>query len=589
MLHIGLDTTPVVTPLRNFGQELHRRLPGLPQTPVTASAPSQRLLVTWWDREVSIWRINKQNPDIVSPTPEEARKLVSRIAIKGDDDIASAAISQDASLLVVSTLRSIKAFHLTPTNNPIDDRLRVRKINLPESFDTLGARLVAISPDARWLSVVAPDSEVHVARFEESKDSKHADFLPTTVELERAGRKNTKQTGLKKYERTIIRLAFSPDSALLVAGDLSGYLDSWVLEGHFDETAPSTDTAKSPPSGSSDEDAASDSDSDSDDEDEDTIFYAQHWAENPSANLLPKLDSAPLVLSFRSSTSAPSEPVRGNPGIHATRNNPHAHSHALPHTKSPLFVITAHHQVYEFDVLAGKLTDWSRRNPASVLPAEFQGIKDRVMGAVWDVDETRARAWLYGSNWVGMLDLTQNHEAPQGSEDALEDGDTVESELQTPGKKRKRRESQSKDKWSKLLEQRKKTKGTGGAGDKVISTGERVSVAADEIRRIEDGKVVDVVARDAQADLDDEDAIMDDVSAGPLRREETDMEVDGITGSKDQRRKWWCTYRYRPILGMMPIGERNKESSSSEEGLQEAVLIERPLWDLPHLKELGRA
>ena len=562
------------------------------------SSPSQRLLVTWWGREVSIWRINPQNPDAISPTPEESRKLVSRIAIKGAEDIASAAISEDGSLLAVSTLASVKAFHLRPTGDAADDRLRVRKLQLPANLDTLGARLVAFSPDSRWLSIVSPASELHVARLEQPTDARHVDFVPTAVELERAHRKPIKQTGLRSYEKTITRLAFSPDSALLVASDLAGYLDSWVLEGHFDETAAPTVTVKSSESASSS--GQTDSDSDSDDDDEDIIFYAQHWAENRAASLLPKLDSAPLLLSFRPFATQPTEPVHGNPGVHATRNNPHAHSHALPNTKSPLFVITAHHQVYEFDVLAGRLTDWSRRNPASVLPTEFQGMKDRVMGAVWDVDATRCRAWLYGPNWLGMLDLSRNYDTPQPNDDAIEDGDNVESELQTPGKKRKRRESA---KWNKLAEQRKKTKGASGAGDKVVSA-ERKGVP-EEIRRIEDGTVVDG-PRDTQSaapdldddeeddDDDDEDAIMDDVAVGPLKRSTDDeaMDVDGTASSpKDKRRKWWCTYRYRPILGMVPIGARSLSNSdeSTEDSLQEAVLIERPLWDLPHLKELGKA
>ncbi|KAL1297846.1 hypothetical protein AAFC00_006373 [Neodothiora populina] len=619
----GLDTTPVVTPLRSFGQQHHRRLPGLPQSSVCASAPSQRLLVTWWDREISIWRINKPDPERISPVPEQPRKLLSRIAIQGEHVISSATISEDGSLLAVATLTSIKAFHLSPTNDPMDDRLRVRKLALPEDFDSMGARLVAFSPDSRWLAVVAADSEVHIARLDEAGRSGHLAFLPPSVELDRITRRNTKQSGLHKYEKTITKLAFSPDSALLVAGDLSGYLDSWVLHGHFDETAPSTDTAKVLASGSPEDDPSSDSDSDSDsdDEDENTIFYAQHWAENPSGNLLPKLDSAALILSFRPSTTKVSQSVNGNPGVHATRNNPHAHSTALPNTKSPLFVVTAQHQVYEFDVLAGKLTDWSRRNPTTVLPAEFHSIKDRVMGLVWDVNQTRARTWLYGSNWVGMLDLSQNYEQQQvGGEDALEDG-IVESEYQTPGKKRKRRESQvGGSKRNKLLEQRRRSNGAVGslgAGGR-IADAERLGTSG-EVKRIEDGKVVVVVdgprdvARmiedgrqdnddeddDDDDDGDDDDAMVDDMDVGPLRRANDDnTEVDG--GSKDRRRKWWCTYRYRPILGMVPIGQQQQQqqqddddddtatpsTNTADDSLQEAVLVERPLWDLPHLKDL---
>lgn len=578
----------------------------MPQTPICTSAPAQRLLGTWEDRDISLWRINKQHTDRISPTPDGTRKLVARIAIKGDDAITSAALSDDGSLLVAATLKSVKVFHLRPTADVLDDRLRVRKVNLPNALDTLGARLVAFSPDRQWLSIVSPDSEIHVARLEhQTRDaaSKHpVDFLPKIVELERPTRKTTKQTGLKKYERTITRLAFSPDSAVLVASDISGYLDSWVLEGRFDETAPATDTAKSPISPSS-EDASSDEDSDSDDSDDDdenVIFYGQHWADNPSGNLLPKLDSSPLLLSFRPFATKPSEPVHGNPGIHATRNNPHAHSHALPNTKSPLFIITAQHQVYEFDVLAGKLTDWSRRNPTSVMPAEFLSIKDRVMGAVWDVDDSRARTWLYGSNWVGMLDLSQDYEASSSSsssaaEDVLENGD-VESNYQTPGRKRKRRES-ANGKWEKILEQRKRTKGASGAGDKV-SSAER-NDGADEVRTIlEDGSKIVNVARDhnnekdGDDDDDDEEDDDDDVAAGPLRRtaandDDDDDDDEAMASSKDQRRNWWCTYRYRPILAMVPIAERAKQDGD-DDNLQEVVLVERPLWDLPQMKELAK-
>lgn len=521
--------------------------------------------------------------------------------IEGDEFISSVAISEDGSLLTASTLKSVKVWQLHQVQDTPEDRLRVRKIALHNSLATMGARLVTFSPDAQWLSVISSNSEIHVARFDHaSVKSGRVQMLTSSVELERQSRKIAKQTGLKKYERTVTRVAFSPDGAILIAGDLSGFLDSWVLEGHFDSTAPAEDKAKAVSSaGSSKDSTGSDSDSDSDDDDEETtIFYGQHWTENRSGGQLPKLDSAPLVLSFQPPAFKTIDAVNGNPGVHATRHNPHAHSHALPSSKSPLFVVSSQHQVYEFDVLAGRLTDWSRKNPTAVLPSEFRTIKDRTMGVLWDVDSQRARAWLYGTNWVGMLDLSQDYELPSSDDNsnALEDGDASD-DAQTPNKKRKRRES---GKWGKLADARKKAKGASGAGDK-IAHGENKGLP-EEIRRIEDGKVVDEMSvgaqREPQLDLDDEDAMDDDAAAmGPLRRGD-DMDVDGgnadESGKKNLRRKWWCTYKYRPILGMVPIGERRQsvEASSSadevDENPLEAVLIERPLWDLPHVRDLGK-
>lgn len=84
----GLDTTPVIVPIREFGKEHHRTLSSLPQQPPVRSVPSSRLLVSWWDREVSIWRISgsakKQGAESVLeglPQPPE-KKLVAKVLLQ---------------------------------------------------------------------------------------------------------------------------------------------------------------------------------------------------------------------------------------------------------------------------------------------------------------------------------------------------------------------------------------------------------------------------------------------------------------------------------------------------------------------------
>ena len=82
----GLDATPVIIPLREFGRENVRSLPMFPHIPPLQSAPSKRLILTWWDREINIWRIEGSiqhkgdvENGIGSPQP---RKLVAKIALK---------------------------------------------------------------------------------------------------------------------------------------------------------------------------------------------------------------------------------------------------------------------------------------------------------------------------------------------------------------------------------------------------------------------------------------------------------------------------------------------------------------------------
>ncbi|KAK8196136.1 U3 small nucleolar RNA-associated protein [Zalaria obscura] len=588
----GLDTTPIITPLREHSKEHHRRVPGLPQVPPVTSAPSQRLLVSWWEREVCIWRIGEQSTDVAGGLSDQSRRLVARIAVKGNENITSATITADGTALAVSTLSSTRIFQLRPSKDSEEEHLRIRRVSVPSELEKTGAKHLTFSPDGRWLSMVSTENEVFVARLVlSSTEPKRIEVLPKLVELERVNRKNSTQTGLRKYERTIARIAFSSNSSVLVAGDLTGFVDSWLLEGHFDPTASSIDAAArhSPSRSSGGSDADSDSDSDSDDEDEKLVFYGQHWTDNAAVKMLPKLDSSPLVMAFRPSSQSLKNDANGNPGVHPTRQNPHAHSHALPSGEARLLVVTALHQVYEFDMLAGKLTDWSRRNPTSTLPAEFRGIRDRCMGLVWDAED---RAWLYGTTWVGMLDLSQDFSSFQRRSSIVatpaKSTNGNDAALELSSKKRKRMEN---ERWAQLEEQRKKIKGSSGAGDKIRGN-ERGGVPT-SIRRTEDGKVVEVdLDVKPRMDFDDEDVLAEE-SVGPLdRMNDEEMDIDGEEQEQEQglvdgqKRKWWCTYKYRPILGLVPIGDVRKEDGEDSDNPLEVVLIERPLWDLVQLKDL---
>lgn len=90
----GLDTTPIIVPIREFGREHHRTLSSLPQQPPLRSAPKKRLLMSWWDREVSIWRIQAsketQAADFVLeglPRPPE-KQLVAKVLLQVSNELA---------------------------------------------------------------------------------------------------------------------------------------------------------------------------------------------------------------------------------------------------------------------------------------------------------------------------------------------------------------------------------------------------------------------------------------------------------------------------------------------------------------------
>lgn len=548
----GNDITPMVTPLREYGKEHLRGLPSLPSQPPVTSAPKARLLVSWWDQEIYIWRIARQNTLEALPEQQRPRKLVAKIGLDSTEPLTSVTISPDGKLLAASTNSEVKAFQLRKRVD--SDGLAIRRLDVPEDLADSGARLINFSPDSKWLAAATPENEVQVVRFVlDSEKPKHYKIIDRVVDLDRPRRKTQRLSGYNKYDHAITRMAFNDESSVLVTGDLSGYLDSWVLEGHEDLTAPALDLAKHDSEKGSDDGSDSDSDSD-DDDDALAIFYGQHWSDNPNGHLLPKLDSTPLVLTFRPQavTTAAIDAVNGNPGVHSTRSNPHAHAHTLPQGQHRLFVMTARHQMYELDILAGKLSDWSRRNPTSVLPEDFTKIRDRAVGAVWDTSAQRERIWLHGSTWVFMLNVGQN----------LDDG------LGTPHSKKRRPSGYEED--SAMTPKRIKG-GSSGAGSRLPASQRTPGHAGTIKLTTQNGEDEAVVVRnlDESGDVDMED---DDNESQGLQLTRLRSEDAAAAPQGPYERRFWGTFKYRPILGMVPLADESGKAGD----VLEVVIVERP-------------
>ncbi|KAI9844119.1 MAG: U3 small nucleolar RNA-associated protein, partial [Pleopsidium flavum] len=352
---------------------------------------------------------------------------------------------------------------------------------------------------------------------------------------------------------------------ILVVGDLSGYIDSWVLEGHEDLTQDIDDNAGDAKSSSSSSDDGSD-----DEEKHQTVILGQHWIRNPAATLLPKLPSGPLVLSFRPSAPSSFIPiVNGNTAVHPTRHNPHPHSHDLPAGEDRLFILTCEHYIYEFEILRGSLSEWSRRNPTQILPAEFREVRDRSMGCLWDVNKERQRVWLYGSGWLWMFDLAKDFPPLH----------KVNEIIRTSGgsdvsKNNRKRKLESSDSNGEDLR-----KHDSGAGSKVPESELKTGIGR-KIRRTMGPESTESqwTLLDAPSSPDsgeDDEAFPNTWSAVTgLRRGPAEVKPNGHAGSAvevddehvtdgdaamvvrkaDEGPGWWSTYKYRPILGIVPIG-----------------------------------
>lgn len=598
----GLDTIPLIVPIHEFGRENHRGLPHLPQQPIVKSAPRSRLMISWWDQQISVWRILKRRADAdirnVSPETDgpQGRKLVAKVMLQGEESITSADLSLDGSILVVSTMAALTFLQLRSKANS----LKVQKLKAPVGVTGTGAKSIHITPDKKWLAIIRADDNIQLYRVITDTMTR-IELLPKAVDLRRLPRDFIGTKGqldsLGKYNRCITQLAFSSDSRILAVADILGYIDTWVLEGHEDLTQADSTVPQKKATASS----ASESDEDSDEEDHTTIIFGQHWIRNPFASLLIKLPAAPLVFTFRpSSLPPPNTSMNGTIAPHPTRHTPHPHSHDLPHGEDRLLILTAENQMYEFNVLAGKLSDWSRRNPTKSLPKDFRDLRDRAMGAVWDVLGENERVWIHGANWLWMFDLSRDMPA-------------IEAKDAVPGLKGNGAVAQLKRKRGSDVDENvsaKRSRHDTGAGSKIPDSKLEFGIGR-KIRKIKsaegDGQSISIIREpspssdeeDEESNPGNESQLMKLKRSGSHTEDDEDLENGngGDNTSNEDRRiakrapnekpPYWHTFKYRPILGMVPLGGDTDDEGDGDgdddkataPGL-EVALVERPLWDV---------
>ncbi|GAB0134041.1 hypothetical protein EsDP_00002427 [Epichloe bromicola] len=532
----GPDANLNIVPLKEMGRENHRMMSNLPQQPPITSASKARFIVSWWEREIHVWVLRKSVADLHESAGEAAdlnqnRKLLKTIVVKGDSNISSATINQEGTLLFVSTGTDVKAFQLQHQDPVKGSDVKLSSISLPAKLSQLGASHVKLSPDGRWLCVIQEGSRVLMASLMVSLESKLVESPALSVKLQRLSRLRRQipryilNGGLGSYDRSITHVTFSADSNMIAVADLAGYIDTWISRGR-EQTLHNGSQEASMEADAADD--ASDSDSSSSEgEDNVTADSQDRWIRNPNAKLLPKLPASPVVLSFSGDVPATGSSVKADaPDDYI------------------LAAVTSSWNILAFHPRHGALTPWSRRHPRKALPGPVQDLLDLPKGAMWQ----GSRMWLYGVSFLLMLDMGQN--LPVSSD--VEGGD---SQL-THGIKRKRVGPST---------------GAGGRTKQGI-------LAPHQIRKHGAGdecEDIDIVER-PQVDESESDDDMPDVVDGLSKQlsltNGNDTIVQTIESATDRPKKWWITYKYRPVLGIVPLATTSKDL--------EVAVVERPSWEV---------
>ncbi|KAK5192855.1 U3 small nucleolar RNA-associated protein [Exophiala xenobiotica] len=645
----GMDCRPVVVPIRKMQTETHRTLSHLQQRPVIASSPAARLFISWWNREIVVYQVRKSRDSADSTFDFEdstgsAYETLTRLMLQGDENIQDAQISADGQFIAAATINTVKLFQLRKTQAVGRPCVRTRQIELPSTVVRLGARQTGFSPDGKWLYTIRKDNTVALNKIVPSQDVKERPTVhDKTVKLYRTSR-NPPESALGTYRQTISHVAFSSDSRVLAVSDLSGAIDTWLLEGH--EDLDFIETAGLDNDGSSDSSSSSSSD---EDEDESPVIHAQKWIRNPSGSHLPQLDSSILAMTFRPSPKVSLwNPADGNLGLHATRHNAQPVAHELPSSEEKLIAVTATHQLVEFDVLNCRLSDWSRRNPSKYLPHAFTRLKDRVVGCFWDcTDRTNRgeRLWLYGLNWLFMLDVSQDlqYQATKvekvgtlGRYDVLDpvspDGKQEQGlgpkALEMPNANANANNSQTQRLGGGHHAQKKRKRNT-GAGDAMPVHERGTGLGSAMLKYKTDLGDADVIDMDVDVDMDqDTDAEVDDedgddmlalmrrgegqghqnqnaakaASSSTEGRQSPLLTNANANANTTSRPLYWSTFAYHGILGIGVIGPApatpadESTSENGEEKIQnqnqnlnlEVVIVERDIYELVQKAPYGR-
>jgi U3 small nucleolar RNA-associated protein 4 len=178
------------------------------------------------------------------------------------------------------------------------------------------------------------------------------------------------------------------------------------------------------------------------------------------------------------------------------------------------------------------------------------------MGVLWHVPNPYVeRIWIYGTSFVFMLDLKQD--LPESDAKAAPPAPEG-TETKQQGKKRKRHGTAS------------------GAGNKVreMATGSHEIQMYDPARskdweQLDQDYRPDGNASELEDDMDDQSSNPGELALLRARR--------GVSRKQDMatshRPAWWHTYKYRPILGIVPLAKPDDEQF-------EVAVVERPIWDV---------
>lgn len=205
----GVERSIVIQSIQQFHDGKYKKLFINQQRSNVVLNEEKKLVVMFQDQIVKIWKVI-----------DGKHKLVAKLNLAEEENITSVDINDDASLLVVSRLTSVRVFQL------IEDlethKFKVSKFR-DDNFDGLieGAKILKLYSNNKLL-VLTPDEEIYKFDIDISQKTITLDDEIELVETE------TKAHELS-YSNSVNNLIISPDESKLVLSRFNGCIEVYAL------------------------------------------------------------------------------------------------------------------------------------------------------------------------------------------------------------------------------------------------------------------------------------------------------------------------------------------------------------------------
>lgn len=225
----GVEKTLAINSIKNFIDGPYRMLSIIPQQEHVIINKLKKLIISWQDQTVKVWRLHKRKIELNIEIGEnddqkddqeleifrDSYELVSKLTLSDEENISTAAISQDGSILAVGRLTNTKLFRLQEGSQ--SKKLKVSKID-NEKIKAQGSRHLAFYGNES-LILTTPKNEIYKFKLDDHESSDEDEEEVVEYELADLPRSRSKLS----YAENINHIKIS--HSRLIVSRFSGAID----------------------------------------------------------------------------------------------------------------------------------------------------------------------------------------------------------------------------------------------------------------------------------------------------------------------------------------------------------------------------